>query len=136
MLIDYGVFKLFAFDWALDAPKALRIIALILAVAGLGALVVTKIIIRLTRDFSDSSLALVLEKRFPKILGDRLITAVQLSDLEVGQEVRLLGAHDQEDDRRRSRQDRPGAGQQGVQLEAALDPGRAVSDAHASGCSS
>ncbi|MBO0697222.1 MAG: hypothetical protein J2P46_02395, partial [Zavarzinella sp.] len=22
MLIDYGVFKLFAFDWALEAPKA------------------------------------------------------------------------------------------------------------------
>ncbi|MSR54977.1 MAG: hypothetical protein EXS09_17070 [Gemmataceae bacterium] len=82
MLIDFGVFKLFAFDWALDAPQALRVIALVLAVAGLGALLVTKIIMRLTRDFSNSSLALVLEKRFPNILGDRLITAVQLSDLE------------------------------------------------------
>src|SRR3954466_16030258 len=62
MLIDYGVFKLFAFDWALEAPKAMRAVALVLAVAGLLALVVTKVVIRLTRDFSDSSLALVLEK--------------------------------------------------------------------------
>jgi hypothetical protein len=82
MLLDYGVFKLFAFDWALEAPRALRTLALILAVAALLALVVTKIVLRLTRDFSDTSLALVLEKRYPKILGDRLITAVQLSDLE------------------------------------------------------
>lgn len=82
MLIDYGVFKLIAFDWALDAPKAFRVIALVLAIAGLLALVVMKIAMRLTRDFSNSSLALVLEKRFPKVLGDRLITAVQLSDLE------------------------------------------------------
>src|SRR5437763_321078 len=81
MLFDFGVFKVFAFDWALDAPKALRAIALVLAIAGLIALVITKIFIRLTRDFSNSSLALVLEKRYPKLLGDRLITAVQLSDL-------------------------------------------------------
>jgi len=82
MLIDYGVFKLFAFDWALEAPKALRAVALVLAVAALIALVVTRLVVRLTRDFSDSALALVLEKRYPHILGDRLITAVQLADLE------------------------------------------------------
>jgi hypothetical protein len=85
MLIDYGVFKLFAFDWALDAPKALRVVALILAVGALLALLVTKIVMRLTRDFSDSSLALILEKRYPHILGDRLITAVQLADLDWAQ---------------------------------------------------
>jgi hypothetical protein len=82
MLIDYGVFKLFAFDWALEAPKAMRTIALVVAVAGLIALVVTKVVMRLTRDFSDSALALVLERRYPHILGDRLISAVQLADLE------------------------------------------------------
>ena len=82
MLIDYGVFKLFAFDWALDAPKALRVVALVLAVSALIALLVTKVVLRLTRDFSDSALALVLEKRYPHILGDRLITAVQLADLD------------------------------------------------------
>jgi hypothetical protein len=82
MLIDYGVFKLFAFDWALEAPKAFRTIGLVLAVAALIALVVTKVVMRLTRDFSDSALALVLERRYPHILGDRLISAVQLADLE------------------------------------------------------
>jgi hypothetical protein len=35
---------------------------------------------RLFRDFSDASLALVLERRFPAVLGDRLITAVELAD--------------------------------------------------------
>jgi hypothetical protein len=35
---------------------------------------------RLTRDFSAPSLALVLERRFPEVLGDRLITAVELAD--------------------------------------------------------
>ena len=82
LILDFGVFKVFAFDWALEAPKAIRGIALALAAAGLAAILVRKIVIRLTRDFSNSSLALILEKRFPKELGDRLITAVQLSDLE------------------------------------------------------
>ena len=82
MLIDYGAFKLFTFDWALDAPKALRAVALILAASLLAAVVVSKLLLRLTRDFTQSSLALILEKRFPAILGDRLITAVQLADLD------------------------------------------------------
>src|SRR6476661_11001722 len=46
MLIDYGVFKLFAFDWALEAPKALRLIALVLAISALIALLVTKVVMR------------------------------------------------------------------------------------------
>jgi hypothetical protein len=82
MLLDYGVFKLFAFDWALEAHKGFRVVALVLALAALVALVITKVVIRLTRDFSDSALALVLEKRYPHVLGDRLISAVQLADLE------------------------------------------------------
>src|SRR3954464_4760648 len=82
MLLDYGVFKLFSFDWALEAHVGFRVVALVLAVAALLALVATKVVIRLTRDFSDSSLALILEKRYPHVLGDRLISAVQLADLE------------------------------------------------------
>jgi hypothetical protein len=35
---------------------------------------------RLFHDFSDTALALVLERRFPKILGDRLITSVEMAD--------------------------------------------------------
>src|SRR3954464_3608196 len=82
MLLDYGVFKLFSFDWALEAHVGFRVVALVLAVAALLALVATKVVIRLTRDFSDASLALILEKRYPHVLGDRLISAVQLADLE------------------------------------------------------
>lgn len=82
VLLDYGVFKAFAFDWALEAPRGLRAFALAVALAALVVLVVRKGVLRLTRDFSDSALALVLEKRYPHILGDRLISAVQLADLE------------------------------------------------------
>ena len=35
---------------------------------------------RLFRDFRDDALALVLERRFPEVLGDRLITAVELAN--------------------------------------------------------
>ncbi len=35
---------------------------------------------RLFRDFRDAALALVLERRFPEVLGDRLITAVELAN--------------------------------------------------------
>jgi hypothetical protein len=38
------------------------------------------VVLRLTRDFSDPALALVLERRFPSVLGDRLITAVELAN--------------------------------------------------------
>ncbi len=42
--------------------------------------VVAVVVLRLIRDFSDVALALVLERRFPKVLGDRLITAVELAN--------------------------------------------------------
>jgi hypothetical protein len=42
--------------------------------------VVAVVALRLVRDFSDPALALVLERRFPRVLGDRLITAVELAD--------------------------------------------------------
>jgi hypothetical protein len=42
--------------------------------------VLAVVVLRLTRDFSDAALALVLERRFPKVLGDRLITAVELAN--------------------------------------------------------
>ena len=78
---DYGLFKLTRFDWVLDAPKLLRVLAL----AALGMLLLgilfTRLFLRLSKELSYASLALVLEKRFPKILGDKLITAVELSDL-------------------------------------------------------
>lgn len=82
LLLDFGTFKLLTFDWVTDAPKAMRTVALVLAGVTLAAIVVTKMLLRISRDFSQSSLALILEKRFPDILGDRLITAVQLADFD------------------------------------------------------
>ncbi|MEZ6142037.1 MAG: hypothetical protein R3B84_15840 [Zavarzinella sp.] len=82
MMLDYGVFQLFAFDWAVDAHRGFRVVALIIASAFFLALLLTKLFIRLTRDFSQESLAMVLERRHPQLLGDRLITAVQLTDLK------------------------------------------------------
>ncbi|CAN5220702.1 hypothetical protein BH11PLA2_BH11PLA2_03050 [soil metagenome] len=84
---DYGLFKLTHFDWVLDAPKLFRVLVL----AALGMLLVgilfTRLFLRLSKELSYTSLALVLEKRFPKILGDKLITAVELSDIEHAKKV-------------------------------------------------
>src|SRR5205814_7763741 len=58
----------------------IRAFLLGLVAAGLVAVVVVKVLRRLFTEFRDSALALVLERRFPKHLGDRLITAVELAD--------------------------------------------------------
>ncbi|MGL4419184.1 MAG: hypothetical protein ACRCZF_00840, partial [Gemmataceae bacterium] len=59
---------------------------LVLALLLLGVLI-TRLIIKLTRPISDSSLALILEKRFPVQLQDKLITAVELADTERAQKL-------------------------------------------------
>lgn len=56
------------------APVAVGLFVFAL-LAGFAALIVVK---RLLYDFRDTALALVLEKRYPELLGDRLITAVEL----------------------------------------------------------
>lgn len=87
LLIDYVVLhKLLGVDYVRWLPfsgvagKIFRIGVL----GGLLAWLVTKLVfmvfVRLFRDFSDGSLALLLERRYPDELGDRLITAVELSD--------------------------------------------------------
>jgi S1-C subfamily serine protease len=58
----------------------IRGLILTVVVLGLAALAVTKTILRLFREFSDKAMALLLERRFPRELGDRLITAVELAD--------------------------------------------------------
>ena len=82
LALDFGLFKVSGFDWVQDAPRGLRIAALAALVVLLVAIVTTWVVLRLTREFSYPSLALVLEKRYPQILGDRLITAVELADVE------------------------------------------------------
>src|SRR5438067_2858081 len=78
---DYGLFKLTGVDYVQLLPHWMRWAGL-LFVAGLVAVLVTLKLVRLTRSFRDESLALVLERKFPKLLGDRLITAVELTDLD------------------------------------------------------
>src|SRR5262249_11470387 len=89
LALDYGSYALFGFDWVQEPGERaqgqstdiiLRGVLLALLISGLIALVVWKVLWRLTREFSDPALALVLERRFPRQLGDRLITAVEMAD--------------------------------------------------------
>lgn len=82
LALDFGLFKVSGWDWALDASRGLRVAALIAAVAVFVAFLVFRVVRRVTKDFSYPALALVLERKFPHILGDRLITAVEMADVE------------------------------------------------------
>jgi hypothetical protein len=80
LILDYGVFRAFSLDWVQTLPWGARLGVLLVLVSGLLAALALKVLTRLFREFRDTALALVLERRFPQILGDRLITAVELSD--------------------------------------------------------
>src|ERR1022692_2760252 len=95
LAVDYGLFQLFAFDWVQELQQLtidpatgaqgnvdtiIRGTMLCLFLGGLLAVVVWKVLLRITREFSDPAIALVLERRFPDALGDRLITAVEMAD--------------------------------------------------------
>jgi hypothetical protein len=80
LILDFGFFKVFGVDWVQVAPWELRAVLLAGLVLGLIITVTSKVLLRLLREFRDSSLALLLEHRFPALLGDRLITAVELAD--------------------------------------------------------
>src|SRR5438552_9725524 len=81
LILDYGLFKAVTLDWVqVDTHRILRIIALAGALGGLAAVLTINVALRLFRDFRDNALALVLERRFPNVLGDRLITAVELAN--------------------------------------------------------
>jgi hypothetical protein len=80
LLLDFGFFKAFGVDWVQITPWELRAVVLAGLLLGLAALVTFKVLVRLLREFRDDSLALLLERRFPVLLGDRLITAVEMAD--------------------------------------------------------
>jgi hypothetical protein len=88
LAFDYGLFALLRFDWIKELDRAsgetasfwVRGFILLIVVAGLVAVISLKVLRRLFREFSDRALALVLERRFPRELGDRLITAVEMAD--------------------------------------------------------
>jgi hypothetical protein len=88
LALDYLSWTLFSFDWLYTFDEStgtrstviLRLAMLLLLGGGLVSLIVFKIMRRLFKEFSDASVALLLERRFPNQLGDRLITAVELAD--------------------------------------------------------
>ncbi len=85
LLLDYGFFKAFGVDWVQELPWEFRAVLLTGLSAGLLAVVAVKVLLRLFREFRANALALVLERRFPQDLGDRLITAVELADPKLAQ---------------------------------------------------
>jgi hypothetical protein len=87
MVLDYGVFRLFHFDWVQETAWGVRCGVLVVLLSGLLAAVALTVLTRLFREFRDAALALVLERRYPKILGDRLITAVELADPRKAAEI-------------------------------------------------
>lgn len=82
LAFDYGFFRLFDIDWVQELPRGFRVGVLIAVAGALAFLLARQLASRLFREFSDPVLAYVLERRYPHILGDRLITAVELSDLD------------------------------------------------------
>ena len=89
VFLDWGLFQAFAFDWVQELQEMtggsgsdfwLRFSLLAIFVVGLVVVILMKTVVRLFREFSDTSMALLLERRFPRELGDRLITAVELAD--------------------------------------------------------
>jgi hypothetical protein len=80
LILDYGFFQLCGVDWVQVLPWGMRATMLAIILTALVALVATKMLLRFFREFADGPLALILERRYPKELGDRLITAVELAD--------------------------------------------------------
>ena len=80
--VDYGLFKGFGLDVAQQLTPALRIGVFLVLLVTLVALVIWRVTVLVNKDLSLTSLALVLEKRHPKLLGDRLITAIEMADVE------------------------------------------------------
>jgi hypothetical protein len=91
LLIDWGfLFKLLGFDYIREGSPSiqtfLRSGALLILVAGVGYLLYRFLFSRLMRPITTSDLAMLLERRFSKELGDKFVTAVELHDWEKARE--------------------------------------------------
>jgi hypothetical protein len=82
LALDFGSFKLLGLDWVQELPRWFRGLLLSGVVAGLTVVAIHQLIRRLTVDFRPTALAMVMERRFPQELGDRLVTAVELADVD------------------------------------------------------
>jgi hypothetical protein len=80
ILADYGVFELFAVDWVQELPRSVRGVILLVLTFGLLVLIAITWLWRLLPGIREQALAIILERRFSGLLGDRLITSVELSN--------------------------------------------------------
>src|SRR5262249_21390867 len=89
--LDYGLFALLGFDWVKELDHAagenasfwLRAVLLMGVLGGLLAVVAFRVGRRRFVAFSDPALALLRDRRSPRELGARLITAVEMADPEL-----------------------------------------------------
>jgi hypothetical protein len=82
LAFDYGVFKATGLDIAQQLTPLFRVIVLVTLALLLLVMVAIRVRTLLNKDLSYQSLALVLEKRYPQVLGDRLITAIEMADVD------------------------------------------------------
>jgi len=80
LLADYGVFELFAVDWVQELPRSVRGVILSALTLGLLVLIAMTWLWRLLGGIREQALAIILERRFPALLGDRVITSVELGN--------------------------------------------------------
>ncbi|MBM3993660.1 MAG: PDZ domain-containing protein [Planctomycetes bacterium] len=87
--LDFPLVKVYGVDWIFEfnevddsgiSSLVCRIMVVVLVGVALAIYGFSTVVMRWLSDFNDQAIALVLEKRFPNQLGDRLITAVELSD--------------------------------------------------------
>src|SRR5262245_42285899 len=73
LAFDWGLFKLFGMDIVQQWPWAFRAVVLVGLTSLFATVLLFTILFRLLVQFSDKTMAQVLEHRFPNLLGDRLI---------------------------------------------------------------
>jgi hypothetical protein len=87
LVLDWGIFyQLFSFDYLRDGGRAGHILirgGLFVILVGLVLWVMFRFLaMRLAMPISETDLSILLERKFGSQLGDRLVTAVELSDAE------------------------------------------------------
>lgn len=87
--VDYGLFLLFGVDYIRDGSTAgiflFRALWWAIFLGGSAYLIGYRLLYRLLASFRPEALALILERRFPQLLEERLVTAVELSDPQTAQ---------------------------------------------------
>lgn len=79
--LDHGFFKYFGIDLVVNSPKFLRSWQVGLMMVLMAVLLVPRLV-KFLQPRTDSDFAILLERRFPAVFGDRLITSIELIDPE------------------------------------------------------